>query len=71
MKLIVFVVNVVCGGLIDEEVLCEVLIVGEIVGVGFDVFMLELFVEGGMVYVLFGLLNVVVILYFGVSMEEV
>lgn len=63
----VCIINCVCGGLVDEEVLVEFLKFGYVVGVVFDVFVEEFVKEN----VFFKLLNVVCILYFGVVIIEV
>lgn len=60
MKLDVVLINILCGGFIDEDVLVWVMIVGYLVGVGLDVMEIELlFVD----YLLCGFDWVIFILY--------
>lgn len=63
----VCIINCVCGGLVDEVVLVDLLKLGYVVGVVFDVFSEEFVKEN----LLFNLLNVVCIFYLGVVIIEV
>lgn len=56
MKCLVLLINIVCGGIVDEVVLIWVLKVGWIGGVGFDVLIVELFFDD---YLLFDLVLLV------------
>lgn len=66
LKFLVVVVNILCGEVIDENVLIWMLCVGEIVGVGFDVFEYGYEIN----FCLCELLNVVLLLYMGSVMVE-
>lgn len=62
-----YIINCVCGGFVDEVVVCVVFDEGKLVGVVFDVFVDELVCEN----VFFGVFNFVFILYLGVFILEV
>lgn len=67
MKLMVMLINIVCGGIVDDVVLVVVLCDGMIVVVGFDVYEGELSVY----LVLFEVLNVVLMLYIVSVIEKI
>lgn len=69
MKFMVWIVNCVCGGVVDEEVIVEVINNGVIVGVGLDVYVSEFLVEDFFLWVVE--CGLVLMFYFGVLMEEV
>lgn len=62
MKFGVFLVNIVCGGLVDEQVLVDVLCGGYLGGVVIDVFSVELLRNGNLLLV-FDILCLIVIFY--------